>query len=57
MAPETVPPVPPETVPAPPDPAYDVSVSVDDDGMTGALNECIEDNNAFGPVELCPNIG
>jgi hypothetical protein len=46
------------TIPAPANPAYDVSVSVDDDGVgAGAFNECIEDNNAFGPVELCPNIG
>ena len=37
---------------------YAMTVSVDDDGMGGgALNECIEDNNSYGPVELCPAIG
>ncbi|PRQ05287.1 hypothetical protein ENSA5_04060 [Enhygromyxa salina] len=46
------------TVPAPGAAPYNVTVSVDDDGMSsGAFNECIEDNNALGPVELCPNIG
>ncbi|EDM75285.1 FG-GAP repeat/HVR domain protein [Plesiocystis pacifica SIR-1] len=46
------------TIPAPGPGPYLVTVSVDDDGMgQGALNECIEDNNSEGPVELCPNIG
>jgi len=46
------------TVPAPGAGPYQVSVSVDDDGMGGGgFNECIEDNNLFGPEELCPNIG
>jgi hypothetical protein len=46
------------TVPAPGPGPYQVTVTVDDDGMGGAaFNECIEDNNLFGPEELCPNIG
>src|SRR5690606_11900591 len=46
------------TVPAPGAGPYQVSVSVDDDGMGGGgFNECIDDNNLFGPDELCPNIG
>ncbi|PRQ10017.1 FG-GAP repeat domain-containing protein [Enhygromyxa salina] len=46
------------SVPLPGAAPFDVSVSVDDDGMGGdAFNECIEDNNEFGPVELCPTIG
>jgi hypothetical protein len=46
------------TVPAPGENPFSVSASVDDDGMgVGALNECIEDNNAIGPFEVCPNIG
>ncbi|MCA9685267.1 MAG: VCBS repeat-containing protein, partial [Myxococcales bacterium] len=46
------------TIPAPGMAPYEVSVSVDADAMgAGALNECIEDNNTFGPVELCPIIG
>ncbi len=46
------------TVPTPANPPLDVSASVDDDGMgKGALNECIEDNNAIGPKELCITIG
>ena len=46
------------TLPAPGNPPYAISVSVDDDGMgMGALNECNEANNVFGPSELCPNIG
>jgi len=47
------------TVPAPAGGApYEVSASVDDDGMgQGALNECVEDNNAIGPKELCVSIG
>lgn len=46
------------TVPLPGQKPYDVSVSVDDQGMgQGAFNECIEDNNALGPIEVCPNIG
>ena len=46
------------TVPAPGAAPYDVSVAVDNDEMgAGAFNECVEDNNEFGPVELCPNIG
>ena len=46
------------SVPAPGDNPFAVSASVDDDGMgMGALNECIEDNNAIGPFEVCPNIG
>ncbi|MFO7563003.1 MAG: hypothetical protein R6X02_10205 [Enhygromyxa sp.] len=46
------------TAPAPGAGPYSVSVVVDDDGMGGgALNECIEDNNLFGPEELCPIIG
>ena len=46
------------SVPAPGDNPFAVSASVDDDGMgMGALNECIEDNNAIGPFDVCPNIG
>jgi hypothetical protein len=46
------------TVPTPANPPLDVSASVDDDGMgMGALNECVEDNNAIGPKELCITIG
>ncbi|NVB40569.1 VCBS repeat-containing protein [Pseudenhygromyxa sp. WMMC2535] len=45
------------TMDAPGTAPYDVSVTVDDDGDGGAFNECVEDNNSFGPVELCPNIG
>lgn len=46
------------TIPAPGAGPYNVSVAVDDDGMgNGEFNECIEDNNVFGPKELCPNIG
>ncbi len=46
------------TIPSPGTAPYDVSVAVDNDEMGGgAFNECVEDNNLFGPVELCPNIG
>ncbi|KIG14904.1 hypothetical protein DB30_06206 [Enhygromyxa salina] len=46
------------SVPLPGAAPFEVSVSVDDDGMGGNdFNECIEDNNDFGPVELCPTIG
>ncbi|PRQ08201.1 FG-GAP repeat domain-containing protein [Enhygromyxa salina] len=46
------------TVAAPHDNPFTVTVTVDDDGMGGgALNECIEDNNATLPVDVCPNIG
>ena len=44
-------------IPAPGENPHAVSASVDDDGQGGALNECIEDNNAIGPVDPCPNIG
>jgi hypothetical protein len=45
-------------VPVPGVAPFEVSVSVDDDGMGGGgFNECIEDNNEFGPVEVCPTIG
>ena len=42
------------TVPPPGAAPFDVSVVVDDGA---GFNECREDNNSFGPVELCPNIG
>jgi hypothetical protein len=45
------------TVPAPGPAPYQASVSVDDDGNGGSFNECIEDNNSFGPITLCPTIG
>ncbi|NVB42914.1 VCBS repeat-containing protein [Pseudenhygromyxa sp. WMMC2535] len=46
------------TLPAPGSAPYDVSATVDDDGMgQGALNECVEDNNSIGPKELCVSIG
>ena len=45
-------------MPAPGEKPYSVSVVVDEDEMgVGALNECIEENNATGPKEVCPNIG
>ena len=46
------------TVPAPGDNPFAVSAVVDDDGMgQGSLNECVEENNAIGPYDVCPNIG
>ncbi len=46
------------TIASPGPTPYAITASVDNDGMdNGALNECIEDNNAIGPEELCPNIG
>ncbi|NVB42935.1 VCBS repeat-containing protein [Pseudenhygromyxa sp. WMMC2535] len=46
------------SVPSPGESPYEVSVVVDEDDMgAGSLNECIEDNNALGPKEVCPNIG
>ena len=45
-------------VPPPPDPPNDFHVVVDDDGMmNGALNECVEDNNASPPSEHCNPVG
>jgi len=44
-------------VPLPGPKPFEVSVSVDDDGMkVGKLNECKEDNNDAGPIEVCPEI-
>jgi hypothetical protein len=46
------------TVPLPGAAPFDISVAVDNDEMGGGtFNECHEDNNELGPVELCPNIG
>jgi len=46
------------TAPPAATPPFQVSVTVDDDGLgNGAFNECVEDNNSIGPEELCPVIG
>ena len=45
-------------LPDAPSPPFAITVVVDDDGMgAGALNECIEDNNASAPLEACKPIG
>ena len=37
---------------------FEVEVIADDDGQqSGSFNECIEDNNDFGPLTVCETIG
>jgi hypothetical protein len=45
-------------IPDPGDAPFEISVVVDDagDGM-GSFNECLEDNNETGPLEVCQPIG
>ena len=42
----------------PGEPPFEITVVVDDAGDgSGSFNECIEDNNETGPVEVCQPIG